>query len=180
MRKIGGVIAACFLTHALSAQEVIPLYEKVPGSKPSIIKESADTINGVVRIRNVSQPTLTIYRPEAGKANGTGVVICPGGGYGLLAASHEGGDVGKLFASWGITAFVLKYRLPNEAIMLDKTIGPLQDAQRALQLVRQKAADWGVDTGKLGIMGFSAGGHVAARLAARSTLPVYAPQDAAD
>lgn len=177
MRKIGAMIGTCFLTSVLFAQEVMPLYDKVPGSKPGSIKETADTTDGIVRIRNVSEPTLTIYRPEASLANGTAVVICPGGGYGLLAASHEGSDVAKMFTSWGITAFVLKYRLPNSAIMVDKTIGPLQDAQRALQIVKQKAAGWGINPSRIGIMGFSAGGHLAATASTHFSTPVIANGD---
>jgi acetyl esterase/lipase len=78
-----------------------------------------------------------------------------------LAMSHEGSDVAKWLNSLGITAFVLKYRLPSDETMVDKTIGPLQDAQRAIQLVRQQASSWGVDPGRVGILGFSAGGHLA-------------------
>ncbi len=156
----------------LFSQEIIPLYDKIPGSKAAIKSESSDTINGILRIRNVSLPTLAVYRPEAGKANGTAVVICPGGGYAILAASHEGADIAKLFTTWGITAFVLKYRLPDDAIMQNKTIGPLQDAQRAFQLVRQRAGEWGVDPSKVGIMGFSAGGHLAATASTQFNKPV--------
>jgi acetyl esterase/lipase len=174
MKKIRGIIGVCFLAQSLAAQEVMPLYDKVPGSKQANLKEVADTTNGILRIRNVSEPTLTIYRPAAGQANGTAVIICPGGGYTLLAASHEGSDVAKLFVSWGITAFVLKYRLPNDAIMEDKTIGPLQDAQRAVQIVRQKAAGWGVNPSRIGIMGFSAGGHLAATASTHFYSPVIA------
>ena len=89
------------------------------------------------------------------------MVICPGGGYGVLAASHEGADVAKQFNEWGVTAFVLKYRIPDDRIMTDKEIGPLQDAQRAIQWVRENAAKWKVDPSHIGIMGFSAGGHLA-------------------
>jgi acetyl esterase/lipase len=89
------------------------------------------------------------------------VVVCPGGGYTHLAMTHEGTDVAKWLNSLGITAFLLKYRLPSDETMVDKTIGPLQDAQRAIQLVRERASAWGVDGGKVGILGFSAGGHLA-------------------
>jgi len=174
MRKIGMMIGTCFLTSLLYAQDIMPLYDKVPGSKPGHIKEITDTIDGIIRIRNVSEPTLTIYRPEASQANGTAIIICPGGGYALLAASHEGSDVAKMFAGWGITAFVLKYRLPNSAIMEDKTIGPLQDAQRALQIVREHAGDWGINPSRIGIMGFSAGGHLAATASTHFSTPVIA------
>ena len=82
-------------------------------------------------------------------------------GYARLAASHEGSDVAKVFTSWGITAIVLKYRLPNDTIMENKSIGPIQDVQRAIQIVKEQAKQWDIDTSKIGIMGFSAGGHLA-------------------
>src|SRR6185436_5070387 len=78
-----------------------------------------------------------------------------------LAATHEGSDVAKAFNDWGITAFVLKYRLPDDSIMIDRSIGPLQDAQRAIQIVRENATKWNIDPTRIGIMGFSAGGHLA-------------------
>ncbi|MBC7874680.1 MAG: alpha/beta hydrolase, partial [Ferruginibacter sp.] len=89
----------------------------------------------------------------------------PGGGYGRLAIDHEGIEVAKAFNEKGITAFVLKYRLPNDTIMEDKTTGPLQDAQQAIRTVRKQAAAWGLHPAKIGIMGFSAGGHLAATAA---------------
>jgi acetyl esterase/lipase len=103
-----------------------------------------------------------MYTPAVRNTKKAAVIICPGGGYSILAASHEGSDVAKVFTEWGLTAFVLKYRLPDDSIMVDKSIGPLQDAQRALQLVRQNAAAWDIDPARIGIMGFSAGGHLAA------------------
>ncbi len=148
------------------AQKEIPLYDAIPNSKPVENTEKSQTgADGILRISNVSVPTLTIYKPE--KPNGTAVIICPGGGYRILAASHEGSDVAKVFNEWGITAFVLKYRLPDDKIMLDKSIAPLQDAGRAIQLVRQNAKAWEVNPKKIGIMGFSAGGHLAASLSTR-------------
>lgn len=148
------------------AQKEISLYDAIPNSKPAENTEKSQTgADGILRISNVSVPTLTIYKPE--KPNGTAVIICPGGGYRILAASHEGSDVAKVFNEWGITAFVLKYRLPDDKIMLDKSIAPLQDAERAIQLVRQNAKAWEVNPKKIGIMGFSAGGHLAASLSTR-------------
>ena len=93
------------------------------------------------------------------------IIICPGGGYSRLAIDHEGVEVAKALNLKGITAFVLKYRLPNDTIMSDKTIGPLQDAQQAIRTVRKQAAAWGLNPNKIGIMGFSAGGHLAATAA---------------
>ncbi|WP_276502753.1 alpha/beta hydrolase [Terrimonas pollutisoli] len=154
-------------TLVIHAQEVIPLYnDSVPNSIRSSLQEVADTgRDGITRISKVTKPTLTVYTPPAGKANGTAVIICPGGGYGILAFNHEGINVAKVFTEWGVTAFVLKYRLPNDAIMTDKTIGPLQDAQRATQLVRERSAEWNINPKHVGIMGFSAGGHLASTAA---------------
>jgi acetyl esterase/lipase len=156
---------AVFNTIMVHAQQELPLYgdQPIPNSKPVPDHETVDSSGQPVRYSYslVSRPTLTVYRPAAGKGNGTGVVVCPGGGYTHLAMTHEGTDVAKWLNGLGITAFVLKYRLPSDETMVDKTIGPLQDAQRAIQLVRQRAGEWGVDAGKVGILGFSAGGHLA-------------------
>jgi acetyl esterase/lipase len=106
------------------------------------------------------KPSLTICLPAEGKANGAAVVICPGGGYGGLAMSYEGIDVGDWFSKQGITAFVLKYRLNGQGGYQHPI--PMHDAQRAMRFVRSHAADWKLDPHKIGIMGFSAGGHLAA------------------
>ena len=141
----------------LSAQTIVPLYPgDAPNSKPyPDYEQIADR-----RYTHVSRPTLTIYLPK-GKPTGTAIVVCPGGGYSALAMGHEGIDVAARLADSGIVAVVLKYRLPNDSTMVDKTIGPLQDAQRAIQYVREHAKQWGVDPHRVGIMGFSAGGHLA-------------------
>lgn len=146
-----------------TAQQTIPLYEKeIPNSLPVKNEEYSETgTDGILRISKVSVPSITVYKPEATKANGTAVIICPGGGYSILAASHEGSDVAKRLNEMGVTAFVLKYRLPSDLTMPHKEIGPLQDAQRAIQLVRQNAAQWNINPNRVGIMGFSAGGHLA-------------------
>ena len=135
---------------------------KIPGSKPSVNHESS-TINsdGILIISAVSRPTLTAYLPAKEKANGTAVIICPGGGYSILAAGHEGADVAKRFNEMGVAAFVLKYRIPNDSIMENKEVAPMQDAQRAIQVVRQHARKWQINKERIGIMGFSAGGHLA-------------------
>ena len=145
------------------SQRVVPLYEdSIPNSKSVADEEKSETDqNGILRISKVSRPTLAIYPAPADKATGAGVIICPGGGYRMLAASHEGSDVAKRFNEMGVTAFVLKYRLPDDQTMVNKEIGPLQDAQRAIQYVRSNAEQWGVKKDKIGIMGFSAGGHLA-------------------
>ena len=152
-----------FLVKFSNAQQVIPLYSgKIPNSKISINEEQI-TANALVDTvtRNVSIPTLTIFLPLKNLSKGSAVIICPGGGYGGLLTKREGTDVARAFAKLGVTTFVLKYRLPDDRIMEDKSIGPLQDALQALKMVRQNAVKWNIDASKIGIMGFSAGGHLA-------------------
>lgn len=156
------VLFSVFNLSSAMAQKTFPLYENgIPNSKPSPNKEKA-TNDGILIISDVSVPTLSVYQPKKQNKAKSAVIICPGGGYGILAAGHEGSDVALALNKMGITAFVLKYRLPNDQIMADKTIGPLQDAQRALQIVRERGKEWNLDPKKIGIMGFSAGGHLAA------------------
>jgi acetyl esterase/lipase len=130
------ILILIIASNMLHAQETIKLYEVVPNSKPAGIAEKSQTAaDGITRVSHVVTPEMIMYRPE--KPNGTAVLICPGGGYGILAISHEGHDVAKVLNQWGVTAFVLKYRLPDDKTMLDKSIGPLQDAERGIQLIRQ-------------------------------------------
>jgi acetyl esterase/lipase len=161
-----------------SAQQEMPLYgaDPIPNSKPAPNAEKIDSSGVPARYSysKVSHPTLAVWLPPADKRNGTAVVVCPGGGYVHLAMTHEGTEVAAWLNSLGITAFVLKYRLPSDEIMVDKTIGPLQDAQRAIQLVRQRAGEWGINPSKVGIMGFSAGGHLASTAGTHFMKPVIA------
>src|ERR1700730_2908398 len=145
------------------AQTEMPLYEgEIPNSKITFNQEYTDTIgNAITIVHKIIHPTLTIFEPPKGKARGTAVVICPGGGYTIVAIGHEGYDVAKRFNQMGVTAFVLKYRIPDDSTMNDKTIGPLQDAQRAVQFVREHAKKYKLDKRRIGILGFSAGGHLA-------------------
>ena len=164
--KISQLIFAfvCSVTLSVSAQEIIPLYkESVPNSNviPADVKESF----GGGMYRNVTNPTLEVYLPEKGKETGAAVVVCAGGGYSVIVYNGEGLSTAKEFAKNGIAAFVLKYRLPSDVIMTDKSIGPLQDAQQAIKLVRENAAKWNVNPSKIGIIGFSAGGHLASTAA---------------
>ncbi len=161
----------CFLMSVLSfsiaktiAQTVIPLY---PGIIPNSINNNAyqEVKSGAandVGYSKVTKPTLEIYLPAKEKASSAAIVICPGGGYAFLSYDHEGTEIAKAFNAIGVAAFVLKYRLPSDAIMKDKTIGPLQDAQMAIKTVREGAAKWQLDANKIGIIGFSAGGNLAA------------------
>jgi len=173
MKKTLSFLFMAVLTcHSMIAQTIIPLYEKVPNSIPSVNKEEGITTDGILRVSKVSIPTLAMYTPAAINDKHAAIIICPGGGYARLAASHEGSDVAKVFNDWGITAFVLKYRLPDDTIMIDRSIGPLQDAQRAIQLLRENAANWNIDPNRIGIMGFSAGGHLASTASTHFNKPV--------
>ncbi len=149
------------------SQKEMALYDmEVPNSKAFSMDyvQTTDDI-GITRVTGVTTPTLIAYFPPEDVVNtGKAVIICPGGGYAILAISHEGHDVAQLLAANGISAFVLKYRLPKDEIMVDKRIGPLQDAQRAIQLVRERSTEWGIAENQIGIAGFSAGGHLAATL----------------
>jgi len=157
----------------LKAQTIIPLYPegKIPNSI-SVADAEAKSVSkgGSIVYTKVSIPTLEVRIPE--KGNGTAVVICPGGGYSSVQYTHEGTAIANEFLKQGIATFVLKYRLPSDGWMKDKNIGPLQDAQQAIKIVRMRAKDWGVDTSKVGIIGFSAGGHLAATAGTLFTKPV--------
>jgi acetyl esterase/lipase len=144
-------------------QTVIPLYKTVPNTKLAVdYKEKADTgKDEIIRISKVSVPEITVFRPAKSSGKNAAVIICPGGGYAILAYNLEGTTVAHILNDWGVTAIVLKYRLPSDEIMKDKTIGPIQDAQRAIQYVRENAKELNIDPQKIGIMGFSAGGHLA-------------------
>ncbi len=156
--------------------EIIKLWEEtIPGSIYNAnYKEK--TKKGS-HISNVSNPTLTVFKPTKDMSNNTSVIICPGGGYSVLAFDHEGYQVAKWLNELGITAYILKYRLPSNEIMQNKSIGPLQDAQKAMRLVRRNAKKWNLDPNKIGIMGFSAGGHLASTLSTHFNDNVYNPLD---
>jgi len=167
MKKLFLISVTLFFMQETFAQQTIPLYNgPVPNSKAYTTEEwwepqdDGDTI-----VHYISQPTLTIFLPDKSRANGTAVIICPGGGYWINSIVKEGFAVARKFNEWGVAAFVLKYRIPNDSSIMDKSIGPLQDAQRAIQLVRMHAGEWKVDPDKIGIMGFSAGGHLASTAA---------------
>lgn len=146
-----------------SVQDMNLYKDVIPDSKPASVTEHITFSNGGFRISSVVTPTLTRFSPA--HPDGIAVIICPGGGYVRLAMDHEGVEVAKALNNYGITAFVLKYRLPMDSIMVDKSIGPLEDAQQAIRIVRSNAARWGLDPNKVGIMGFSAGGHLASSAA---------------
>lgn len=133
----------------------------------------------IIRVHNVTVPTLSVYQPAPEKATGACVVILPGGGYGILAYNHEGTEIAHWFNSIGVTTVVVKYRVPRRA-GLEKHLAPLQDAQRAMRLVRKNAEAWKIDPKKIGALGFSAGGHLTLMLATNYDENVYEPVDETD
>jgi len=162
MKKLALLFLIMISMHS-GAQQTIDLYSStIPNSKPNGIKEiELEKDSQFFGYKNVSQPSLKIYLPAEQIATGAAVIICPGGGYGMESFKLEGIKIAEAFLQKGIAAFVLKYRLPSDSTMIDKSIGPLQDAQQALKIVQQRAEEWHLDTEKIGIMGFSAGGHLA-------------------
>lgn len=160
MRKFTGLLVLLMWCTVVLAQQQIPLYTgKIPNSKKTFNKEEASRDNTI--LMKVTEPSLSIFLPSKENVTGAAVIICPGGGYTSLCIKREGYDVARAFNSKGIAAFVLKYRLPSDETMKDRSIGVLQDAQQAIKIVRERSEEWNVDPQKIGIMGFSAGGHLA-------------------
>jgi acetyl esterase/lipase len=152
--------------------------DRVPNSiGNSLYKEREWTTPDRRYYASVTDPEIYIYKAPEAISSGTAVIICPGGGYSRLAYGHEGVDVAEWFNRNGITAIILKYRLPSDSIMTDRSIGPLQDAQEAIRIVRRRAAEWDIDPSKIGIMGFSAGGHLASTLATHFNEKLYEAPD---
>ncbi len=202
---LGAILALGAMAHA-AEEKVVSLYDGLaPGSEDwKHTERQVKTGSGTPRmIFNVAKPTLTVFQPQAGIANGTGVVICPGGGFFMLCIDHEGYDVARYLTAKGVTCFVLKYRLlqcETENPMREASSGgnylekvapviklALADGLAAMAHVRTHAKDYGVHPDRIGIMGFSAGGAVAASVAYNYTAqtrpgfvaPVYLPHDLA-
>ncbi len=162
------------------ASKVIPLWPTGnPGGWSVEGEEIREEDGDIIRIRNVNNPELTYFAPSA-ESTGQAMIVCPGGGYNILAIDHEGWEIAQWLAERGVHAFVLKYRLPRKDRDPSRHHAPLQDAQRALRLVRAGAAALEIDPARIGIMGFSAGGHLAAAAAVNAAADAYAPVDEAD
>ncbi|WP_445731244.1 alpha/beta hydrolase [Mariniflexile sp.] len=160
--------------------EIIPLWDgDIPNSQKSNEEEVVESTD-IVRMSLVQKPTLAVYLPSKRNATGKAVIICPGGGYQYLAYDWEGTDIAKWFNSKGIAAFVLKYRLPNSKSIKVSYEAPLQDAQRAIRLLRSQAAKWGINPNKIGVIGFSAGGHLASTLGTQFDKPNFFKETAID
>lgn len=155
------------LNNVMAQDQVLPLWPegKIPNATDHNIREKSEVgADGILRISQVTVPTISVFLPEKSKSTGAAVLICPGGGYKILAFGHEGVDVAKWFTSKGVAAFVLKYRIPDVSAMTRQHEVPLMDAMQAMKLIRKNATQWSIDATKIGVMGFSAGGHLAATL----------------
>jgi acetyl esterase/lipase len=166
MQRSGRVILLGLLLPPLlaQAQQEMPLYAgDIPNAIAARDEETTRDPNEAYPFRlNISRPNLTVYAPRSRDTKRAAVIILPGGSYRGLSMVKEGHDVARAFNDLGVTAFVLKYRTPSERHMVDKTRGPLQDAQQAIRLVRDRADEWHIDPNRIGLIGFSAGGHLAA------------------
>lgn len=159
------VILLIFSAEVVGA-DFIPLWPegKMPNSKGMKLEEVI--VND--RIRQVDTPGIYAFFPAKEENTGCAVLICPGGGYHWLAYDVSGFQIAKWFNTIGVSAFVLKYRLPNSPDLIERDKGPLQDAQRAMRLIRSRAKEWGIEPEKIGVMGTSAGGHLASTLGTHS------------
>lgn len=192
LRSLRGVLlwsaALTVLPWAAAASTSVALWSgPAPGDTMTLPPE-ADTTKpadravagkAVARIGNVASPTITFFPAPPATRNGAAVLVCPGGGYNILAFDLEGTEVCEWLNSIGVTAVLLKYRVPRRAGR-EKHEAPLQDAQRALGLVRQRAAEFGIDPKRIGVLGFSAGGHLAAVASNQHASRTYPKVDAAD
>jgi acetyl esterase/lipase len=181
MKYLQILLLFVFTSQTMAQDTIMPLWprDKIPNRIASDEKE-AHSRNGILRISKVQEPTVEVYLPAKSNANGKAVLIFPGGGYGILAYDWEGTDIAKFLNGKGIAGIVVKYRLPSSKSQTDKHNVPLIDAQRALRLVRSMAEEFHVDPAKIGILGFSAGGHLASTLGTHFDEKVYEPVDAID
>jgi len=164
-----GIVALLGLSWSMAAVAAEPRVELLwPGGAPGAKGEAEG-----------DKPTLTIYLPPQDKATGAAVVICPGGGYGALAMDHEGHQIGQWLNSFGVAGFIVKYRHRNSGAGYGHP-APIQDAQRAIRTVRSRAKEWDVDPNRIGILGFSAGGHLASSAATHFNESFYDARDAID
>ena len=178
----------CSKANASEPTEVIRLWPGIAPGEKEMIGEEHDTTKAtdnliagkpVVRLGNVSRPSISVYPARANHRTGAAVLVCPGGGYHILAMDLEGTEVCDWLNSLGVTALLLKYRVPAR-LGRERFDAPLQDAQRALGLVRSRASEWGINPARIGALGFSAGGHLAALLGNQCASRDYPEVDAAD
>ncbi len=185
-------LVALFLTFAVNAIEATATLDLWPGKPPGFQVEGTPEKNAstpgkgetggrpVIRLTNVSKPQIVVYAPPKDKANGTVIVVCPGGGFGILAWDLEGTEIAEWANSIGVTAAVLKYRTPTSSLKEKKWEPPVQDAQRAISLIRSKATELGINPDHIGTLGFSAGGTTAGLTATKNGARMYEAQDDID
>lgn len=179
-RLLSAVLISLLTVSGFSQTLTLKLWpDGIPGSKtdPSYVEKITTTDGRIIRCEKVVTPDLTVFLPAPEKANGAAVLICPGGGYGVLAFDHEGNAIAKWLNDNGIAGIILKYRLPSDQIMIDKSIGPLQDAQEAMRVIRRNAVSWKINPDRVGVIGFSAGGHLASTLSTHYAEKVYDVKD---
>jgi acetyl esterase/lipase len=186
----GVALAWAFGVWAAAAAEKPPVLDVWPGKPPGEAGKAKPETDQVMKsgrrtiriVTNVSRPTLTVFRPAKERDTRVAVVICPGGGYHALAWDLEGTEVADWLNSIGVTGIVLKYRVPRPPDLAQnkQPLGPLQDAQRAVSLVRSKADAWGIDPKRIGLLGFSAGGHLTAAAATNFDRRAYEARDTVD
>lgn len=178
----------CFITifsigmlSCSSKERVILLWPEgeIPNQIETNVKEFHEQTN-ILRIKNVQNPTIEVFLPDESIATGKAMLIFPGGGYGILAYDWEGTDIAKFLNTHGIAGIVVKYRLPSDVTQHKKHTVPLIDAQRAIRMVRSKAKKWNINQNQIGIIGFSAGGHLASTLGTQYNKKVYEPIDSID
>ena len=170
------------LSNSINSQDsIIPLWSKnqIPNQKESKEKEKR-VQNDILVLSNVQQPQIEVFLPTKQSATGEAVLIFPGGGYHVLAYDWEGTDIAKWLNSMGIAGIVVKYRLPISKSIIEPHKAPLQDAQRAIRIVRSNAEKWNIKSDKIGIIGFSAGGHLASTLGTHFNETIYSKQDKID
>jgi acetyl esterase/lipase len=179
--KIAILVLFIFIVRIEAQDTIIPLWpkDKIPNRIESNEKEEHKR-NGILRISKVQEPTLEVFLPAKQNATGEAMLIFPGGGYQILAYDWEGTDIAKFLNGKGIAGIVVKYRLPSSISQVDKHLVPLIDAQRALRIVRNMAPLFNIDATKIGILGFSAGGHLAATLGTHFNEKVYKKVDEID
>ncbi|MCG9793088.1 alpha/beta hydrolase [Flavobacterium algicola] len=177
--KVPFIILILLYSFKMSAQnnEIIYLWNTaVPDeTEEKHPARQTDNVSGnVMRLTDVTNPTLTVFKPIKANNSKGGVIVCPGGGYSILAIDLEGYEIAKWLNELGYTAFVLEYRVPKKAQ------GAAQDIQRAIKMVRSRASDFNLDTEKIGLIGFSAGAHLSALATTNSKIDFYKKQDAID
>jgi len=190
-RMFSRLLLFVILSTAALAAEPAQVIEVWPGTPPGEMaatgpeqdtsKPGVGLVAGreLIRLGNVTKPQLHLFLPPKDKANGTCVIVCPGGGFNILAWDLEGTEVAEWLNSIGVAAAVLKYRVPTSK-MSSKWLGPQMDGQRSISLVRSRAKEWGIDPARIGVLGFSAGGHLTVRLALEFSKRVYEPIDEID